>query len=288
MSRSTVTRALCAAVFALVFGIVASAVQAAPLYLIREAAPGTGLNDVLLKFDGGVLSEIGPTGFGDVRGLAWDHTTNTLFGLSRASSFNVNDSVNRLFTIDLATGTGTAVGPFLPKAGSQQPNTAEMAVDAGGTLYALGHAADQTTVDTLFTVDKASGAGTAVGSFDNMLSGLAINHSSGQALGATPGGVLYEISLIDGGILERGYSGATRIAFDQGVGTLWGIDGNNMLGTIDLLTLEMTPVLHLGNIANGQVYAMDFVSAVPVPGALPLLASALALGATGLRRRAAQ
>jgi hypothetical protein len=111
--------------------MIGPAAQAAPRPLIREAAPGVGRNDVLLKFDGGVPSEIGARGSGDVRGRVGFQATDTRFALSRASSFNIDLARRvRLEGPFLFAGGGfrrrgeadTISGPRPPAAHPQQGN----------------------------------------------------------------------------------------------------------------------------------------------------------------------
>ena len=59
--------------------LTAVSVGASPIFLVEE---GFG-NDILLKFEFGVLSTVGNIGFRDVRGLGYDATTDTLFGVNQ-------------------------------------------------------------------------------------------------------------------------------------------------------------------------------------------------------------
>src|SRR5512147_704988 len=132
--------------------------------MIRDGNPNP---DLLLRFDAGVLTTVGSIGFDDVRGIAFDPTSGTTFGVSRTSS--------RLIKIDLGSAAGTTVGAssYLPV----NSNSNEISVNAAGDMFGIGHLNDQTASDTLLSVNKATGVATAVGSFGGPLdmTGLAFN-----------------------------------------------------------------------------------------------------------------
>jgi outer membrane protein assembly factor BamB len=251
---------------------------ATPLFLVQEQAG----NDLLLRFDAGTLTTVGSIGFGDVRGLAYDPLTDTLYGLSRTS--------DRLITIDMTTGAGTAVStnPFLP-GGS---NTAEMTFDEDGDLFALGRIGDMTGVDTLFSVDETTGVASTIGSLGiPLLSGLAFDPISGGLFGTTFNGDLYSVNATTGaatflGPIAGTTSGVARIAFDPS-GTLFGITSGlavpKQLVTIDLSTFAATQVAQF---SGNQMYALDFApQPVPEPSTLVISALGLLLVAARLRKR---
>ena len=248
--------ALTAMILVLGLSLIPAAVQAgSTLYMIQE---DYALRDILLKYEDGTLTEVGPIGFRDVRGLAFDGTTGILYGVSRDSS--------RLITIDPDTGAGTVVGTdyFLPP-GS---NTAEISVSAGGELFGQGHLYDQTAVDTLLAVDKATGVATTVGSFGlDLLFGLAFDHADGALYGTNYDGDLYTIDTAGGATTWLGrITGASgtvaRIAFDQETGILHGITTRNQLVTVDLDSLVATGVAQFPT--SAQIYALDFTSPAAV------------------------
>jgi len=224
------------------------------LYLVQESSPGNPNNDILLKFESGILSTVGNIGFGDVRGLAYDATTDTLYGVSRYSL--------RLITIDRTTGVGTPVSdnPYLPL----DSNTSEISVDSAGTILGLGHSDSQCCVDTLLNVDKGTGIALPLRTFGDM-AGLAISQTSGTIYGTTFDGQLYKIdqsgtftTLL--GQITNSNGGVARIAFDQASGTLYGITTNQQLVTVDLSTLVATEVAQFST--WDQIYSLDFVSSV--------------------------
>ena len=226
---------------------------ASPLFLVQENSG----NDIVLKFESGALTAVGNIGFGDIRGLAYDATSDTLFGVSRES--------NRLITIDPSTGTGTVVGPgnYLPP-GS---NTAEISVNAAGDMFGEGHLYDQSAVDTLLSVDKTTGIATVIGDFGvPTLCGLAFDHTSGILLGTSYVGELYYIDQTVGtatfvGQITGTNGGVARIAFDQATGILYGITSGEQLVTVDLITLVATEVAQFT--ISTQIYSLDFISQVP-------------------------
>ena len=226
---------------------------ASPLFLVQENSG----NDIVLKFESGALTAVGNIGFGDVRGLAYDATSDTLFGVSRTS--------NRLITIDPSTGTGTVVCPdnYLPP-GS---NTAEISVNAASDMFGEGHLYDQSAVDTLLSVDKTTGIATVIGNFGvPALCGLAFDHTSGILYGTSFVGELYTIDQTIGtatfvGQITGTNGGVARIAFDQATGILYGITYREQLVTVDLTTLVATEVAQFT--ISTQIYSLDFISQVP-------------------------
>lgn len=244
------------------------------LYMVQD---GQGQGDLLLKYESGNLTTVGNIGFNDVRGLAYDATSGKLFGVSRWSDC--------LITINQGTGAGTAVGgnPYLPE-GS---NTAEISARIDGTLFGTGHLYDETAVDTLLSVDKATGIATpiSIGGFEpeNSMAGLAFDHHTGTLYGSSYGGELYTIDQSSGAATLLGYitdtiGNAARIAFDQADGILYGITTSNQLVTIDLPSLVGTEVAQFPT--SPQIYAIDFESQVPEPATICLLG----LGALSLLR----
>lgn len=246
-----------------------------PLYLVREN--GSTQNDELLLFNGGVLTTVGAIGFGDVRGLAYDATTNTLYGVSRRA--------DRLLTIDLSSGAGTPVsGAALLPAGS---NTAEATFDSSGSMFLLGHTSTLCCLDTLYTADKSTGVATSVGALGvGTLTGLALQASTGKLFGTGFGGDFYQIDPGTGaatalGTITGANGGVARIAFDQSSDVLFGVSFNNQLVTVDLGTLAATQVAQF---SGNQIYALDFVSAPLVPEPVPATLLAAGLVVTYLSR----
>lgn len=237
------------AAFALLASLTwSSTAQAVTIYMAQELWS----NDTLLKWEDGALTTVGNTGWGDVRGLAYDHSTDELYGVSRMNG-------PRLITIDRGSGVGTAVSSnyFLPL----DSNSAELDVDASGDMWGLGHTGDQTKVDELCEVDKVSGIATVVGNYGadvDFLSGFAIDHSDGTLYGSGYSGELYTIDSSGTfvtylGTISGTNGGVARIAFEHSTGTMYGITNRNQLVTIDLGTLVGTP---LDQFSGAQIYSI--------------------------------
>jgi len=109
---------------------------------------------------------IGKLGFDNPQGLAFDPASSTLYGVDVAT--------DQLFTIDTASGAGTAVGPL------GFDNVRALTWDPGlGILYGVDAATKQ-----LLSIDPASGAGVALGATGWVaVQGLAFDAGSGTLYG---------------------------------------------------------------------------------------------------------
>lgn len=239
------------------------------LYMVQERI---GQDDLLLKYESGSLITVGSIGFSDVRGLAYDATSETLFGVSRAS--------NRLIIVDIGTGVGTAVGDnlYLPH-GS---NTAEISTRMDGELFGIGHLYDMYTNDTLLDVDELTGIATPISEMGEEMCGLAFDHHTDTLYGSSYYGELYTIDPNSGVATFLGNITGTdgtvaRITFDQSDGVLYGITTSRQLVTIDIPNLVGTEVVKFPGF---QIYALDFQSQVPEPTTIALLG----LGGLMIRR----
>ncbi len=99
----------------------------------------------------------------NLNGLAWDYTSNTLYGVS----------ANTLYTVDVTTGALTMVGT------TSMTTAINLACDASGNLYSV-----DISDDNLSMIDKNSGASTIIGA-------VGFNASYAQDMEFTPGGELY-------------------------------------------------------------------------------------------------
>ena len=94
----------------------------------------------------GALTFIGPTGFTNIGGLAFDARSRTMYGVARSD----------LITIDLATGEGTLVGPT----GFGAVSALEFGPN--GILYG-GIGGASADAGSLISIDPATGVGTLIG-----------------------------------------------------------------------------------------------------------------------------
>ncbi|MCB9855559.1 MAG: thrombospondin type 3 repeat-containing protein [Phycisphaerales bacterium] len=132
--------------------------------------------DELILFDifapgGAGVVNVGPVGFDQVNGLAFNPATGMLFGSDVAT--------NQIITIDTNTGAGTALaGPL------GFTNVEGLAVNTStNTLFGVGNPGDGTQV--LISINQATGVGTEVGPlirYDS-IHGLAFDQESNQLVG---------------------------------------------------------------------------------------------------------
>lgn len=182
-------------------------------------------------------------GFDSIPGLAFDPTTDTLYGV-RQTSF----SSDQLITIDPATGADTLVGVtgiFDVQTLAFDPNT--------NTLYTT------TTGPTaqLFRIDPATGIGTVVGlSGFFSVGGLAFDPNTNTLYGTTIGltAELITIDPVTGAgtaVGPLGFDNVAGLAFDPNTNTLYGTDFFTQLLTIDPATGAGTAVGSTGNAMQG-------------------------------------
>lgn len=146
--------------------------------------PSLGAPTDLVEVDltDGSLTTIGTiSGFSPVRGLAYDATTGTMFGIGISQVANGGDpeggGSDELFTIDLGTGTPTPVG----STGGFE--VGGMTFGPGGLLYggsAISSTADLGGGAPLLILDTSTGAATVVGDTGSpAISGLAFVPGAG-------------------------------------------------------------------------------------------------------------
>jgi hypothetical protein len=223
-------------------------------------------------------------------GLAFDPTTNLLYGITSNNSPNIP---RHLVTINPATALATDIGAL-------GIGGADIAFDAAGNLYMTSGNATN-----LYSVNKATGAATVIGATGtgDSGSGLAIN-AGGTAFFAGNGdhGALATLNLATGAAtLGATLTGAPNnggidsMKFSS-TGVLFGVDNNNSpvnnLVTINTATGAVTNIGALPPSIDGMAFGAGGLgsSAVPTLGEWALIAMALLLGGTGfvaLRRRTA-
>jgi len=189
----------------------------ATLAMIAAASPAFATDGFAVNSDGddhlyrivletGAVTDLGPVGFADVEGLAFDRQGN-LFG--------VDDITNELITIDSSTGAGTLVGPL---------GTAitDMGLDfnCSGSLFM---ATDSPA--SLFRINPATGAATLVGPQGVPVTGLGFDGVSMFGLTGDNTDNLVRMNLATGAATTIGPTGVS--VSDGGLavagdGTLWG------------------------------------------------------------------
>lgn len=248
-------------------------------------------NDRLVSIDlaSGIATSIGNSiGFSDVDGLAFD-ASGVLYG--------VDDSTNKLITIDTTTGVGSAVGSGFGS-GFNDMGLAFL----GSTLFM---SATNTSGSTgrLYKVDTSLGTATEVGSFAG---GLKI-----RSLGAF-GNVLYGWSNIDTLVkIDTATAAHTTVGafgfttptggqdgmdIDPATGTIWAVsEEENRTYTLDAgtglatvyatsLTCDGNPCL---NLANDVGFNSLAIAPVPEPESYALMLAGLGLVVMLSRRRKA-
>lgn len=245
------------------------------------------LTDQLVRIDRdtGAATTVGALGFDKVNGLAYDSTSQTLYGVDNTfGAATVNDP---LLTINTSTGAATEVGFTGTNAGSLG-----LAFDSSsGTLIGLiGN--PQRLVD----IDLGSGAASVIGPVSTV--GLSLAYDPGTDRLYTVDLNTDELFSINKSTLATSLIGAldpsanlaiTGLTFDSSNNTLYGIDntsGNDRLLAIDTLTGTSTFVGNTGfDGIRGLVFIDDaHLSAVPSPGAVALFGLGL-MGLLGWRRR---
>lgn len=115
---------------------------------------------VLVDTSSGVLTPVGPTGFGPISGLAFDPKSGVMYGVT-AGPFPA-----LLVTIDLMTGAATPIGPT----GLDRIGSIEFASD--GNLYGGLTSNASQFPDHLVRIDVATGAATVIGDTGFSITGL--------------------------------------------------------------------------------------------------------------------
>jgi hypothetical protein len=202
----------------------------------------------------GAATLIGPTGFDAVPGLVFD-LDRTLYGSAAAPG---STNADTLIRIDPATGAGTAVGAY----GTGIAGMDALAVDpTTGILYGGGaFAPGFPSGANLFTIDRATGAATLLGTL-------------------TEAGT--------GDILPKVLAGLTFDGEGNLYGSLGGFPpGNTGGGSIVLIDIPTLQFTFLGDVTPGSESAVSDIAIFRVPEPSTFLG--LGLAAAGLaawRRR---
>ncbi len=112
---------------------------------------------------------VGPTGFPNVPGLAFD-LNGDLYGAAYVAGPSLN--ANGLIQIDAATGAGTLIGTFGVVGGFPVRGMNALAIEPfTGTLIGSTNAAYDGTTGEMWTIDKATGAASLLGTLTEMNTG---------------------------------------------------------------------------------------------------------------------
>lgn len=217
---------------------------------------GSDLDDNLyrIELETGAKTPVGPVGFGDVEGLAFD---------AGGALFGFDDVTNQLLRIDLGSGAGTAVGPS-----GITPTDVGLDFNCQSSPFL---SVDAPEPFNFHRVDVSTGAGTVIGPQGVRVTGLGsdghtlfgltgdednrtviMNTATGAATPVGPTGIL----LSDGGL-----AGAPD-------GTIWGVADNvtGQVFTIDKQTGAATQRSTLGS-AGYESLAIDAPSLCVPPAA---------------------
>ncbi len=173
----------------------------------------------LIRIDpaSGAAVPVGPVGFPDVQGLAFDHNTSTLYGVSNT----VSPSPSQLIKIDTSTGVGTAVGGNLGGftivwSLTFDPNA--------NILYGISNLA---AGGQLIRINTTTGAGTAIGTMAlGIASSIAFDSQTNTLYGVTglfsTGPELSIINTTDGTYTLLGPIAQDGLTFDPTTNILYG------------------------------------------------------------------
>jgi len=250
-------------------------------------------DDVLFSIDlkTGLAKPIGPTGFEDVEGLAFDRDCKRLFA--------VDDVTDRLLTCDTKTGACKQVG-----------NLKVDVTDTGlafGTDFQLYMSTDAPKNPVrLYKVDPGTGAATSIGDQGQEVTGLAGGPTGLFGLGGDGRNNLVWVDPLTGAATTIGPLGPVAprdggLDFDAD-GVLWGIEDSGLrdpsrVFTVDTVTggAKVVATVHLENgtkLGGFEGLAVDegvcavllrgSVSEIPTLGEWGLIALASLLTVTGL------
>lgn len=279
--------------FTLLFTSIATLVLATDAATIAEAGTLFGVNtvgnDSLLTIDPatGAATVVGPIGFQNVTSLAYDASSNTLFGVP----FLEDD----LIAIDPTTGAGTLVGGL----GIDEIRISGLAFSfQTGVLFGT---TGVNGMDDLVTIDTATGQATLVGSTGLIsIEGLAYDPATDRLLGANGNSsTLISIDQNSAAVTTIGSLGfplgnISGLALDSTTSSLFGLDINLMTGQDELVSIDLQtgvaaavgPLFTDGTfeIPGGLAFAPDS-SEVPEPTSCGLMLLAATLAALQRARR---
>lgn len=226
--------------------------------------PPAGLNNVLVTIDqntGAVTQVIGFIGF-QLSGLAFDPTTNNLYGTT-----SVNDpNYNGLIIIDKETGAGTPIGsdwggvPML-----------FLTSNSMGQLYAYSYDRNLGEINSpIMQIDKSTGVFTPIGIPNLNLTSL--DFDSSDVLWATDSPNPYASYIIDATTGQATFVANCQAfqhhgKFNPDTGQFWGIDNNNPFNpTRAFIILDLASGALLNTIQTVDfLHTLAFFVPIPPP-----------------------
>jgi len=156
------------------------------LYGTFISGPGGPSEFVIVDPGTANFTDVGPTGYGPISGLAYDENTGVMYGVTAGGS------TAQLVTISLTTGAATAVGStnyeFIGglEFGPDGVLYAGTANGTGGPVGAASATAKIILPNTLLTIDTATGAASVVGPVGFSVTGLSACAQPASGPGAIP------------------------------------------------------------------------------------------------------
>jgi len=179
----------------------------------------------------GVATRIGPTGYTDIEGLAFD-VNGVLYGY--------DDTAEELVTLNLATGVATPVGHS-----GLGVTEVGLAFDDLGALYLSNE-----VPHVLYRLNPHTGVAVPVGLQSQSICGLAFRNGVMYGLGGSNTDNLVSVNRTNGAVTAIGPLGISLV--DGGIdfdtnGVLWGLEEGGRLFTINPASGATTVVAGIGN-----------------------------------------
>jgi hypothetical protein len=150
---------------------------------------------VIVDPTSGVLTVIGPTGFGPISGLAYESVRSRLYGVTAGST------AASLVTINLGTGAATVVAPITDAAGSPLDRIGGLAFGPDGDLY--GGTTNNASIwpNSLIRINRLTGVATLVGTSGVSFTGLTDSSACPAIPASTTWGRMLFVLLLAGGAM---------------------------------------------------------------------------------------
>lgn len=228
---------------------------------------------------GALVQTIGSVGFA-VNGLAWDRSTQTLFGSTGASD---PSGYQGLIRIDLGTGAGTAIG--IDGWGLGSGLAVGMSFDASGQLYALNEQSPTFGPDAFSSIDKNTGQMTDIAALNVFASGLAfdVNDVLFYIDGTGSVSIINPANGVASPVFNVGPE-AHHGEFNPDNNLYYGIFGRGP-GTRSIRVIDMTQGSVVSTLSPVDgLHTVAFVDPIPEPSTLALFGLGL-VGVVAWRRR---